>query len=589
MDGKNSLVQTIETFILGVHLILTASILSGSVIILFIKRLEFWPNVLATFFTSVIIYRVFYSKIFSNKTKISGKLVGIAMLTLLVLLGVTYMRVNYKMFNCAADLGWHIYYTFKIRQNYDLTELSSLLLPFQLSTFNYPGIYFFLNLFIPFNFSLDIIPTINFLFNLVNFVFYSLIGFTIALITVYIIQDIFAKQSLWAFFAAYMIYLFPDIPSDYILRGNLPDLVGFFYLYSSIYFIIVLLNTSIINLVKFTVISTLSSYFLHPYATLYFLIIDLFIFTYFFIKLHTKFFKTLFQVDLLLYSSVILFEIITVHPLSPLNVSKMLSMNDWAQYVLPLTPVSVQFSYLQFSKLRIMFDLFLSSSIILLFALLPFFKQIYRIKIYKVLILLYIPYYILYLSPIVGIQIEPNRYVWRSFDILPLFTLMITFFIFELINKRRIIFLFFLILVVIFTFAFLTYTKAIYTPNYASLNTCGSNPQVIYNITQTLRFLVNFSEYSIVIFASHVPYCTYFELLNLLNPAIKVYPLSSSAIYILRGDIQNNLKELYNKYINCQLFNNIIYIYTKDFDCSKCNNCIIYTNFNLKIVISDKT
>jgi len=588
MDSKNSLVQTIETFILGVHLILTSSILSGGVIILFIKRLEFWPNVLATIFTSVVIYKVFYSKIFSKKTKISGKLVGYAMLTLLVLLGITYMRVNYKMFNCSADLGWHIYYTFKIRQNYDLTEYSSILLPFQLSTFNYPGIYFFLNLLVPFNFSLDIIPSINFLFNLVNFVFYSLIGFTVALITVYIIQDIFAKQSWWAFFATYIIYLFLDIPSDYILRGNLPDLVGFFYLYSSIYFIIVLLNTSIINLVKFTVISTLSSYFLHPYATLYFLIIDLFIFIYLLIRFHTEFFKTLFHVGLLLYSSVIIFEIITVHPLSPLNVSKMFSMNNWVQYVL-LTPGPVQFSYLQFTKLRLLFDLFLSLSIILLFVLLPFSKQIYRIKTFKVFILLYIPYYVLNLLPIVGIQIEPSRFVWRSFDFLPLFTLMTIFFISQLINERKIISLFFLILVVIFTFAFLTYTKAIYTPNYALLNTCGSNPQVIYNITQTLRFLVNFSEYTIVIFTSHVPYCTYFELLNLHNPAIKVYPLSYSAIYILRGDIQNNLKELYNKYINCQLFNNTIYIYNNDFDCSKCYNCTIYTDFGLKIVVSGKT
>jgi len=588
MDGKISLVQTIEIFILGVHLVLTASILGGSIILLFIKRLEFWPNILATIIASVVIYRFYYSKILLSITKTSETHVSIAIVTLLVLLAITYMRVNYKMFNCSADLGWHIYYTFKIRQNYNLTEFSTILLPFQLSTFNYPGVYVFLNIFIPFNFSLDIIPLINFLFNLFNFIFYSLIAITIALISVYIIQDIFVKQSLWTFFAAYIIYLLLDIPSDYILRGNLPDLIGFFYLYASLYFILVLLNTSISNLLKFIVISTLTSYFLHPYATLYFLIIDISLFIYIFIKIRTEILKIISQVDLLLYLSVILFEIITVHPLSPLNVSKMISMNNWVKYVLPLPPVSFQLSYLQFSKLRLLFDLLLSLSVVFLFALLPFIKQIVRNKIFKILILFYIPYYLLYILPVVGVQIEPNRFVWRSFDFLPLFTLII-FFMLKLINSRRIIFLFFLILVVMFTFAFLTYTSSIYAPKYASLNTCGSNPRVIYNITQALRFLVNFSSYSIVIFASHVPYCTYFELLNLVNPTIKVYPLSSSAIYIMRGEIQNNLKELYNKYIDCEFFNNNIYIYNRDFNCSNCYNCTIFTNFDLKIVIPGKT
>jgi hypothetical protein len=585
MEDKKRLIQTIEIFILGVHLILTASTLGGSVVVLFFKRLEFWPYVLTTIFTSVAIYKIYYSKILSNKTEVSAKLIGSTVFILLALLGITYLRVSHKMFNCSADLGWHIYYTFKIRQTYDLTEFLSILLPFQFSTFNYPGIYFFLNLFIPFNFSLDIIPSINFIFNLFLFIFYILIGITIGLITVYVIQNIFEKQFTLTFFATYIIYLLLDIPSDYILRGNLPDLIGFFYLYSSIYFILVLLNTSIVNLIKFAVTSTLITYFLHPYAMLYFLIIDLFIFLYLFMKLRSEIFKMIFQLDLFLYSLVILFAIITVHPSSPLIISKVLSMNNWVQYVLPLFPIAFQFSFFQFSKLGLLFDLFLSLSILFLFVLLPFTKRIYRIKIFKILILLYIPYYILYLLPIVGIQIEPHRFLWRSFDFLPLFILII-FFIFKLIHSRIIRFLLSLILIVIFIFAFLTYTKAIYTPNYASLNTCGSNPQVIYNITQTLRFLLNFSNYSIVIFAQQVPYCTYFELLNLLNPAIKVYPLSSSAVHILRGDMQNNLRELYNDYINCKLSNKYIYIYNEAFDCSRCNNCTIYTNFGLKIVIA---
>jgi hypothetical protein len=158
MEDKKRLIQTIEIFILGVHLILTASTLGGSVVVLFFKRLEFWPYVLTTIFTSVAIYKAYYSKILSNKTEVSAKLIGSTVFILLALLGITYLRVNHKMFDCSADLGWHIYYTFKIRQTYDLTEFLSILLPFQFSTFNYPGIYFFLNLFIPFNFSLDIIP-----------------------------------------------------------------------------------------------------------------------------------------------------------------------------------------------------------------------------------------------------------------------------------------------------------------------------------------------------------------------------------------------------------------------------------------------
>ena len=579
---------SIGTLILGVHLILTASVIGGSVVILLFKRLEFWPNLLTTIFTSLIIYKVYYSKIFPNKTKINIKLIGITLLILLILLGITYMRINYKMFNCSADLGWHIYYTFRIRQDYNLTEFLSILLPFQLSTFNYPGIYFFLNLFVPFNFSLDFIPYINFLFNLVSFVFYSFIGITISLITVYTIRDIFEKKSQSTFFATYIIYLLLDIPSDYVFRGNVADLVGFFYIYSSIYSIIVLWNISVINLFKFTVISTFISYFLHPYATLYYLIIDLFIFLHLFMKLHTKFFKKIFHVDLLLYTLVILFLIITVHPLSPSIVTKTISLNNWIQNVQPLHPVAFQFSYLQLNKIRLIFDIFLSLTITFLFAILPFTKQINRIKIFNVVFLTYVPYYLLYLLPIFGIQIEPHRFVWRSFDFIPLFILVV-FFTFKLINNIKSSILFLLILLVLYTFGFLTYTKSIYTPDYESLNPCGRNPQVIYNITQTLLFLLTFPNYSIVIFAEQVPYCTYFQVLNLLNPTIKVYPLSSSVIYILRGDIQNNLRELYNKYLNCNLFSNYIYIYSKDYVCSSCYNCTIYTNFGLKIVMPGKT
>jgi hypothetical protein len=588
MEDKNKLILTIERIILGIHLILTSSVLSGGIIVLFFGRLEFWPNLLATILTSVIIYRVYYNKILQNNIKINVNYIIITILILLLLLGITYLRVHYKMFNCSADLGWHIYYTFKIKQSYNLTEFSSILLPFQFSTFNYPGVYFFLNLFFPLNFSLNLIPYINIMFNFILFIFYSLIGIVISLITVYIIENFFGQKSLWPFFAGYIIYLLPDIPSDYILRGNLPDIIGFFYLYSSIYFIIILLNTSFKNLIKFSIISTLTSYFIHPYATLYFFIIDLFIFLYLFIKLHTKLFKKILQIDLIMYSLLIIFEILILHPLSPLNVLKVLSTNNWRQYVLYILPISFQFSYLQLSKLRLPFDLFLSSSVIFLFTLLPFIKVTYRIKLFKLLLLLYIPYYILYLLPIVGIQIEPNRFVWRSFDFLPLF-LLIIFFMFKFINNIRLISLFSLILTVIYIFTFLTYSNAIYAPNYGLLNTCGNNPEIIYNITHSLSFLLRFSNHSIVIFADQVPYCTYFELLNLLNPSIKVYPLSSSAIYTLSGNIQTNLRQLYNEYINCKLFDNYIYIYMKNYDYSSCYNYTIYTNYGLTILVSNRT
>jgi hypothetical protein len=588
MEDKNRLILTIEKIVLGIHLILTSSVLSGGIVVLFFGRLEFWPNLLATILTSVIIYRIYYSKILQNNIKINANYIIITILILLLLLGITYLRVHYKMFNCPADLGWHIYYTFKIKQNYNLTEFLSILLPFQFSSFNYPSIYFFLNLFFPFNFSLDLIPYTNIMFNFILFIFYSLIGIVVSLITVYIIRNFFEHKSLWPFFAGYIIYLLPEIPSDYILRGNLSDKIGFFYLYSSIYFIITLSNTSSENLIKFGIISTLTSYFIHPYTTLYFFIIDLFIFLYLFIKLRTKLFKKILQIDLIMYSLLIIFEILILHPLSPLNALKVLSTNNWSQYVWYILPISFQFSYLQLSKLRFLFDLFLSSSVIFLFTLLPFIKVTYRIKLFKLLLILYIPYYVLYLLPIVGIQIEPNRFVWRSFDFLPLF-LLIIFFMLKFINNIRLISLFLLILTLIYIFTFFTYTNAIYAPNYGLLNTCGSDPEIIYNITYSLSFLLKFSNYTIVIFANQVPYCTYFELLNLLDPSIKVYPLSSSAIYVLTGDLQTNLRQLYDDYINCKLYDKYIYIYMKNYDYSSCYNYTIYTNYGLTIVVSNRT
>lgn len=568
---KDSIIsKLVENIIFVINVFLTASVLSGSLIIFANETLNTYANILLT----PLIFAMLL-KLFSFRMSINYNVNKIKLILLIFLLIIFALLLNLrKLFNCSADLGWHIFYTFAIR-SLDINLLNTILSPYQYSTFLYPGVYFITNIFYPFNFNIFNLFYINVYFNTLLFLFYILIAFTISLFSYRISNE---RQG--SFTITYFTYILLNIPSDYVLRGNLADLMGFFYSYSSLYYYIF---GNIKHKTYHLILTLYTAIFIHPYSFLFLAVVYMVIVFYYILRQRISLnFAHIFFILLLIFIAY------NIHPLLNFNkISSIFSNNDWRSYVLPLSPVAYQLDYLMKTRLLFIPDILLSSFILVILVIFILYHRECRVLSNKLLLMFYLPFYMFYFLPYFNIQIEPHRFLWRSFDFIPLyFTLSVlclkTIYSIRVTSKRLLIVLINIIIVLIYDILIILHSNVII--DYSKINVCFSDaPKRINEIINIIEFLKNSSNYNIFIFAESVPDCTYFSLIMLLNPQIKVYPLSYFATYVLRGEMKYSLDHLYKNYIQCNILNNSIYIYSQSFNCINIDKYYIknYTYFTI--------